>query len=250
MFTISPTIWILAGTAVSLILSVGFGEIAGRLGDTPSTGLVIGFVVAWLGSYVIPAFLLTYVNYNSFRRSSRRQLLAIILVSYFSMLLVFGGLYYSMVVVGDHNDAVTEYHYYRALADGVARGVDKKAYPYNHQLRAFRGMRSKLWASVEENVPWTVWKDSQYPPQLDHWLQESQMRSLDQIVKFQPGVRLPILLDCLHLSVITMTTVGFGDIVPNVWYSKIAVDIQAITGLVLFVVALGMLFGNWWHGRE
>jgi hypothetical protein len=66
----------------------------------------------------------------------------------------------------------------------------------------------------------------------------------EEVVRFRSSAVLEVTLDCLHLSVITITTVGYGNVAPSSWYAKLASNIEALTGTVLFVVALGMLFSG------
>jgi hypothetical protein len=65
--------------------------------------------------------------------------------------------------------------------------------------------------------------------------------------KFKENERLPSLLQCLHFSVVTMATVGYGDVHPNQWYSQLAVDMQIVIGQILVVFALGCVLGRWWE---
>jgi hypothetical protein len=69
-------------------------------------------------------------------------------------------------------------------------------------------------------------------------------------MQFQPENRLDVFLDCLHFSIMTITTVGYGDITPRQRIAKLASDAEVITGIVLFVVALGMVYGNWYEAEN
>ena len=51
-----------------------------------------------------------------------------------------------------------------------------------------------------------------------------------------------VVVDCLHFSVETLSTVGYGDIVPVTWLAKMAVDIQVLMGLGITVLAVGTHF--------
>jgi hypothetical protein len=65
------------------------------------------------------------------------------------------------------------------------------------------------------------------------------------VVKFIPSSRAPIFRDCLYFSTVTLATVGYGDISPRAGWAKMASALEALMGVALLVVALGMLFGNW-----
>jgi hypothetical protein len=52
------------------------------------------------------------------------------------------------------------------------------------------------------------------------------------------------IVDCLHFSVATLSTVGFGDMYPTTWYSKLAVDVEILMGLGLTVLTVGRYFSH------
>jgi hypothetical protein len=52
------------------------------------------------------------------------------------------------------------------------------------------------------------------------------------------------LFDHLYLSGITIATVGYGDIVPRTWPTKLLVVLEAATGLWLTVIVLGVFIGS------
>jgi hypothetical protein len=243
-FASHPIKWLVGGTLVSLFFSLGFGEAAKLMDETHSAWTLTFFLVSWGCSFIVPAVILIYSIYGSFFLQSRAKRFSIILLSYSSLILVFAGLYYSLAVWGDHSDAVEEYYYYHAHNPEMMPQDHKiDIFPYKH-ARPFRGFDTRLWSSVEDNLPWHISKKSLYNPPTEYWAWHTVVRSMEWHIKFRPEARLSLILDCLHLSIITMTTVGYGDISPALWYSKLAVDIQALTGIMLFVVALGLLLSD------
>ena len=52
------------------------------------------------------------------------------------------------------------------------------------------------------------------------------------------------LIDCLHFSVMTLSTVGYGDIYPTAWYSKIIVDVEILIGLGINILTIGRYFSR------
>jgi hypothetical protein len=51
-------------------------------------------------------------------------------------------------------------------------------------------------------------------------------------------------VDCLHFSVITLSTVGYGDIYPTAWYSKLIVDVEILLGLGINILTIGRYFSR------
>ena len=49
-------------------------------------------------------------------------------------------------------------------------------------------------------------------------------------------------VDCFHYSVVTGSTVRFGDIHPSRWYTKLLTDLQIILSLGLTVLAVSRHF--------
>jgi len=50
----------------------------------------------------------------------------------------------------------------------------------------------------------------------------------------------------LHYSIITITSVGYGDIYPNDNLAVILSDFEAIIGQAIVVIAIGMVFSEWY----
>jgi len=52
------------------------------------------------------------------------------------------------------------------------------------------------------------------------------------------------LIDCFYYSVITISTLGYGDIYPTAWYSKLIVIVEVVTGLSLLTFSLGIILSG------
>jgi len=50
------------------------------------------------------------------------------------------------------------------------------------------------------------------------------------------------IVDCIHFSTVSITTLGYGDMLPLKWYSKLAVDVEVFLGLGIVVVGIGRYF--------
>jgi hypothetical protein len=57
-------------------------------------------------------------------------------------------------------------------------------------------------------------------------------------------------VDCVYFSSVTITTLGFGDIRPTIWFSKLMVSAEALAGVGIVVVGIGRHFaGSASYGR-
>lgn len=52
------------------------------------------------------------------------------------------------------------------------------------------------------------------------------------------------IVDYFHFSVVTMTTLGYGDMLPVKWYAKLIVDLQVLAGLSILVIGIGKHFNK------
>lgn len=82
---------------------------------------------------------------------------------------------------------------------------------------------------------------------IDELLSAAQ-RPEREVIRFIPEARVEVFLDCLQFSIVTTATVGYSDIAPRSRYAKAAADTQILSAVALFVVALAMVFGDWWSG--
>jgi hypothetical protein len=51
-------------------------------------------------------------------------------------------------------------------------------------------------------------------------------------------------VDCFHYSVVTGSTVGYGDVIPVRWYSKLMADFQILLSLGLTVLGVSRVFAG------
>ena len=61
---------------------------------------------------------------------------------------------------------------------------------------------------------------------------------------FSFGNAFQSVVDCLHFSVMTLSTVGYGDIYPTAWYSKLIVDVEILLGLGINILTIGRYFSR------
>ena len=229
------------GVAFIMVDVLGKHLMAASRASLPATAIV--------SHYVAPAFLLWTLTIvvgsvgGAFRRRDQKALLMTVITAYFSLMLVFASVYYEMAFSGDLRDAVFKYDHYRADA---LRHVASPAYS---DQRAFHGIERRFWSGLD----WPL-SAGDYPsgePPAVPTASPEQMRDtagrrpLDNVIQFIPAARLAIFGDCLHLSVITMTTVGYGDITPRQLGPRFATDAEAVCNTLLLIFGLGMIFGRW-----
>lgn len=245
----SPIRRLVIGVLTSFLLSVFSSFLLGHYlsGDTVWPGYIIGLM--WLASFAAAAVFVALAIGMSFRgRHPIAEQVWVILVSYVGGILVFGGLYFSMALMGDRQYAAAHYNYYRNYADSFANEVAAgqiAVVPFDGRDRAFAGIESRLWGTLDDDLPLTS-LEFQKNPQA-YRVSLARKHSFKDVAVFKPKAFWDVFLDCQHLSVMTMATVGYGNISPNAWYAKLATNLEALTGTSLLVVALALLLGR--HSR-
>ena len=63
------------------------------------------------------------------------------------------------------------------------------------------------------------------------------------VSKFKPENRKYVLIDCLHFSIVTITTLGYGDITPLTPLAKTVSYMEAVTGQIYIAVLIARLVG-------
>ncbi len=51
-------------------------------------------------------------------------------------------------------------------------------------------------------------------------------------------------VDCFHYSIVTGSTVGYGDVIPARWYAKLMADLQILLSLGLTVLGVSRVFAS------
>jgi hypothetical protein len=67
---------------------------------------------------------------------------------------------------------------------------------------------------------------------------------IGKVVRFLPAAIIPVLFECLHYSIDTIATVGYGDITAGNWIARTVSDVEVASGLILIVFALGVAFSG------
>lgn len=220
-----------------------------------SSAILISIALAF-ATVSMPFAIALYAARAAFRRRAALEGLLVIFTGYMAVLISFAGVYYSFSVVSDYHEARDVADFYVHAATHLDRGLLQQVPERVNDQKAFAGMRHSTWTSLADEARPAFWHPSakvsegllleaarRYGP----WRQGASKDELGFRPRFREEERLPSLLQCLHFSVVTMATVGYGDVNPHKWYSQFAVDMQIIIGQILVVFALGCVLGRWWE---
>ena len=232
---------ILLASVASLALSMLCVEVLGKYSDMGLPVRVLGALI-WLVSVAITLAAGIGAVRGAFERRGRRELMTIVVGSYFAIIFIFAGVYYKMSFYGDHSSALLKYQQYRDNAERVhANLLTGGSLPKDH--RAFSGVEYRLWSGVDWPVDALV-----NPAEFDAGgvaigpgdMLETARQPTDEVICFIPGARMHVLGNCLYYSATTITTLGYGDISPTAWYTRAASVCEVLTGILVIGVALTM----------
>lgn len=192
-----------------------------------------------------------FINCFKVNRNIYNKLITIV-VAYVVLIMSFSSIYYFETYVGDYLDAASKYNFYSFYAkdqpkNSFSEERKKKILSNNYKKegdRAFKGIKDRLWSGVDY--------DAYYKHEID-FTDEILFGSYgprEDIIKFIPENWKGVYFDCLYFSTITISTVGYGDISPNQWYSKLTVIIQVVLGQALIIFAVGFFFYNLGNNGE
>jgi len=218
-----------------------------------SSSIVITLAVAF-ATASMPFCIALYAARAAFRRRAAMEGLLVIFTGYMAVLISFAGVYYSFNMISDYHESQDSADFAIHSSTLIDKGLLQQMPERMTERRAFHGMRYSLWSGLaDEARPAFYHPDAKITDEAllaaarryGPW--QSSNNKGKFLPKFQDKQRLPSLLQCLHFSVVTMATVGYGDVHPNQWYSQLAVDIQILIGQILVVFALGCVLGKWWE---
>ncbi|ABL65401.1 potassium channel family protein [Chlorobium phaeobacteroides] len=232
-----------------LFLSVGFVEILEWLwlsGQLFSDNMWFDIVIVLL-LISIPLSLfyaIFHVIHMTLTGASRNLQLGSVLLSYLSVIIVFSGFYYFQSSINDLSDSIEEYRYYEKLrTPAMTNNVTAYGASLHRQAsrRAFHGVSKRMWKGVGDKVK--NWPDDAGQPPVDKLVEASRLPIRD-IVLFDHTAKFSIFLDCLYFSAVTITSTGFGDIVPLSRFNKIIVSLESISGVVLIAIGIAIALGG------
>jgi hypothetical protein len=165
---------------------------------------------------------------------------------FFANILTFAGLYYLFALEGDRNDAVVRHIYYRGyeISNAWHREHYRSDLPPCKNIRAFNGISERLFSGVDWGGESDFLERNWAAPSTGYMVERAK-QPLEEVVRFLPEERLPVFLGCLHFSITTAATVGYGDIAPNNLSTRLTADLQIALNVILVIFILGMLFSGW-----
>ncbi len=206
-------------------------------------------------TFFVPIISVSIAIYEIFlcfkKRLSFRQGIKQLIVAYLTIIFVFTSIYYFQNFYGDYNDSISQYYSYKYLQ--IAGNEDKLEFYINNNTklpsqRSFSNFRHRFYSGVDY-----MYNDNIYLIYTEENLKEIIKNSngdIDKVVKFIPKNRKLIYFDSLYYSIITLSTVGFGDIAPLTWYSKIAVSLEVIIGQFFLLLTIGYFFSTIQFDRD
>ncbi len=215
-----------------------------------SPWILRGALLAWSASYLVSTTQMLRFVWRSVKFPtlySAGQHLAIILASYASVITVSAALYYSTAFYWDFRDAVHKLQYYRDAAAQSGLNHPEQVRPISDK-RAFRGIEARFWSGVDwqdNNDAHSAREADQFDPNRLREVLKTAGRPAVDVIRFLPDARPTVLFDCLYFSIVTITTLGYGDITPRTASAKVLANLEVLMGVVLFAIALGMLFSKW-----
>ncbi len=195
----------------------------------------------------IPMLITGYSFLRSVRGDNKLRALLNLILAYPTLIVCFASLYYLIAWEADLTDAEKQNEYYVNLHDNESKWKQiAPTVPRTISYRAFKGFEYKLWTGIEElSRPAGYPADAPVP--VDLILKNvAWVRGLPSFARTFNGPRAwgEVHLDCLHYSLVTMSTVGYGDISPQSRLAKVATGVQILCSQTLFLFALGFVFSK------
>ena len=230
-----------------------------RVKDEPGTALFISVSLFFVASFIFPIILGLIFTARCFTARTRKQLLSNIIHAYIGTILIFAALFYQCCVFGDFLDAVHKREMYSSQLDlkksicpdlKIMRVADR---------RAFQGIKPRIWSGYDYPSGNLLFGNELNPDCIHSFLKNDyEDLSVEQIerlagrtdkntrvIEYQKQNVTEVYVDCLYFSVACIATVGFGDISPSLWFTKLFAALEVFFGLSIFVFAIGMLFSKW-----
>lgn len=199
---------------------------------------------------------------KSFNANNRIEAVSNIVHSYLAIVLIFTATYFQCSVLGDLSDASNKRQLYTLQKNRKEQINKNLTFMRVNDQRAFKGIRPRLWSGIDyPELAITLNYDSgnnndMYIAFDKNYLEDLSIEQIEKItnnindstsnvIEYLKENEEEVYGDCLYYSVICIATVGFGDISPNLWYSKFFTVIEIMCGMSIFAFAIGFMFSRW-----
>lgn len=208
--------------------------------------------VYFLLSFFVPIILSIIFTIGCFKQKEKTKLLIEIIHAYAGVILIFAALYFQSIVLSDRinsylNDKINSVLLLSNEADILS---------LQQERRAFKGIEKRLWSSFDypsteqirllasDSLKWKIHQLNNFES-----VSTDEMKQLMNLTNSSSPYYLndnisAVYLDCIYFSLVCVTTVGFGDISPNIWYTKLFVMLEIAIGMSIFIFAIGFLFSD------
>jgi len=208
-------------------------------------------------SCIVQLAVVAYCVFDGFGRLEYNNLFGVILNIYLIVIVTFSSLYFESCMYADLHDATFKRMKYGSQVAAKSNYCSDLRIIRLADERAFKGITARLWSSVDyPDSNLVSGSDYNYQNYLRGEDNSNQKElSLNQIEEISYATRnspnpekcllrnIPnVYFNCLYFSIITITTVGYGDISPDNWYSKILCVLEVLAGHGIFFLILVTLF--------
>ncbi len=182
-----------------------------------------------------------------------------IIHSYIGTIFIFAAFFYQCSVFGDFRDAINKRDLYDLQLKIKKNNCPDLEIMRVEDTRAFKGIKPRIWSGYDypgnsllvgkKSIPesWLNFVRNAYEPlnteQIVRIISNTSEHS--EIIEYQKQNVFDVYIDCLYFSIVSIATVGYGDISPTLWYTKLFTALEVIIGSSILVFAIGMLFSNW-----
>ncbi len=193
-------------------------------------------IILYLSCLTIPIIAVVISVLIAFQKRHKATQLQILLTAYVVIIIIFAGYYYSITYFQDYNDSIHRHINYETELIEYDSGLSNTIFTDFESERAFPEMRDRFWRLGEfsENINDEIRR-----------IREIVSIPIKEAIFLNKEKMLPIFINCLHFSVLSMSLVGYDTYTNLDWQIKLGNSLQILVGTFLLVVLLGMLFANW-----
>lgn len=191
------------------------------------SGLFYGVLLIWIARLI-------YIFVYLFQQNVKNRVLGDLAATYLSTIIVFSAGYYLISSLADYRHYMNEYHHYQNLPEQY------KDIAYPNDTRGFNGTKHSMFESIDGLVEDVA---VSYGKPVSPALKWQAVQTTENVFfpRYLTQKRRLYFLECFYFSVVTVTTLGYGDITPNFWFVKLAASIQSLLGVAIVAIGFGLI---------